>query len=312
VSVAAAVTCQRVGHSYGSRRALDRVDFEVPPAQLFALLGPNGGGKSTLFRILATLMTPSEGTARVMGHDVTAEPHRVRMAIGVAFQSPGLDGKLSVRENLTHQGHLYGLRGTGLRARIDELLELFRLGDRGGDRTETLSGGLARRVDLAKAFLHEPRVLLLDEPSTGLDPAARRDLMGTLERLRAEEKTTVLLTTHLTEEADACDRVAILERGRLVACGRPDELVREVGGDVVTLAAENAERLATDVAGRFGGSVSWERGVVRLEHEGGAELLPDVLRAFGDRVRSATVARPTLEDVFFHRTGHAWSAEGTE
>jgi ABC-2 type transport system ATP-binding protein len=295
-----------VGHSYGARTALGALDLSVPAGSLFALLGPNGGGKSTLFGILATRLVPARGRAEVLGRDVVREARAVRRAIGVAFQSPSLDGKLRVRENLVHQGHLHGLRGRELAARIDAMLDRFGLAERAGDRAETLSGGLARRVDLARALLHRPRVLLLDEPSTGLDPVARRDLLETLAALRDEQGATVLLTTHLTDEAARCDRVALLDRGALVAEGAPDELVREVGGDVVTLAADDPEALAADVRGRFGGEVTAGGGHVRTESARGAELLPQLLGAFGERVRSATVSRPTLEDVFLHRTGRAW------
>lgn len=306
-----AVVCEELGHSYGARSALDAVSLEVRRGSLFALLGPNGGGKSTLFRILATLFRPSRGRAFVAGHDVAKQASGVRRAIGVAFQSPALDRKLTVRENLVHQGHLYGFRGRRLAARIDELTGLFRLRERAGDRVETLSGGTARRVDLAKALLHAPPVLLLDEPSTGLDPGARRELLDTLTSLR-ESGTTVLLTTHLTDEADRATDVAILDRGRLVVLGTPAALVAEIGGDVITLESEDAPGLAREIGARWGTRAAVEGGVVRLEHARAAELLPDVLRAFGDRVRSAKVSHPTLEDVFFRRTGRTFAADGSD
>jgi ABC-2 type transport system ATP-binding protein len=307
--VTAAVVCRGIRHSYGDRRALAQVDLQVPPGSLFALLGPNGGGKSTLFRILATQLRPDRGTAEVLGHDVVRESREVRRTLGVAFQSPSLDARLRVRENLMHQGHLHGLRGRELSARIHEMLERFRLTERAGDNAGTLSGGLARRVDLARALLHRPRVLLLDEPSTGLDPTARRELMDTLTELRDDRGTTVLLTTHLTDEAARCGRVALLDRGAVVAEGAPDELVNGIGADVVTLATDDAAALAAEVQERFGGEVTVDGDHVRTESEGGAELLPQLLGAFGSRVRSATVSRPTLEDVFLHRTGRAWHPE---
>lgn len=311
ISVPVVVT-RDLRHSYGERTALHGVDLSVDRGELFALLGPNGSGKSTLFKILATLMVPGGGEAEVLGHDPVTAPWAVRRAIGVAFQSPSLDGNLTVRENLMHQGHLYGMRGAKLGHRIDELLTTFGLRDRAGERAATLSGGLARRVDLAKALLHAPPVLLLDEPSTGLDPSARRDLLEMLGRTRREAGTTCLLTTHLMEEAVRCDRVAILDRGRVVAVGAPDELTREIGGDVVTVTAEDPERLAIEIRERFGGNPVADHGAVRLERESGAELLPELLAAFPGRITSATVARPTLEDVFFHQTGHAFDADEAE
>jgi len=309
-STAPAVAARGLHHSYGERVALRGVELTVNRGEIFALLGPNGSGKSTLFRILATLLVPARGTAQVLGHDVTLSPWAVRRSIGVAFQSPSLDGKLTVRENLLHQGHLYGMRGAALSGRIDELLDAFGLGERAAEPAERLSGGLARRVDLAKALLHSPPLLLLDEPSTGLDPSARRDLRTSLERVRRESGTTCLLTTHLMEEAVHCDRVAILDDGAVVAGGAPDELTREIGGDVITLAAADAPSLAAEIRDRFGGNAVAEDGAVRLERENGAEILPRLLAAFPGRVTSSTVARPTLEDVFFHRTGRAFRVEG--
>jgi ABC-2 type transport system ATP-binding protein len=305
------VATRGLAHRYGNRDALRGVDLAVSSGEIFALLGPNGGGKSTLFRILVTLLAPSAGEARVLGHDVTRSPWKVRAGIGVTFQSPSLDPKLTVRENLLHQGHLHGLRGRPLASRIDAMLELFGLADRAKDAAEKLSGGLARRVDLAKALLHSPSLLLLDEPSTGLDPAARADFFDALRRVRREEDTTCLLTTHLMEEAAKCDRVGFLDEGRLVACGRPGDLVKEIGGEVITLVAEDPAQLAVAIRERFGEEATWQDGVVRLEREDGAAMLPEILSAFPGRVTSATVARPSLEDVFLHKAGRSFSEEAT-
>jgi ABC-2 type transport system ATP-binding protein len=306
---APAIETSGLAHRFRDRVALRGLDLAVPAASVTALLGPNGSGKSTLFRILATLLRPAAGTARVEGRDVVREAGAVRRSLGVAFQSASLDDRLGVRENLVHQGHLYGLRGRPLGARIAEALERAGLAGRADDRVGTLSGGLRRRVDLARALLHRPRVLLLDEPSAGLDPAARRDLLGALARYRDEDSGTCFLTTHLLEEAAWCDRVAILDAGRLVAEGPPTELVREVGGDVVELRTDEAADLARDVAERFGRAAQASDGAVRLETEGGAELLPELLAAFPGRIRAATVSRPDLADVFFRRAGHRFPGE---
>ncbi len=306
------VTTESLGHQYGDRVALADLDLQVPAGEIFALVGPNGGGKSTLFRILSTLAIPTRGQATVGGHDVVREAPAVRDTIGVAFQSPSLDGKLTVRENLIHQGHLYGWRGGELKSRIDAMMALFRIADRAGDFVEKLSGGLARRVDLAKSLLHRPRLLLLDEPSTGLDPSARRDLLEALHEIRDREGTSVLLTTHLLEEAEACDRVGILDQGRLVGVGSPAELVQEIGGDVLSIVAADATGLAAMIIDRWGGAPTIEEDTVRWETDRGAERLPEVLGAWAGEVRSATVARPTLADVFFHRAGHAFRDEEDE
>ncbi len=243
-----AVFARGVEYSYrsrkgGSHKALSGLDFRVAEGEIFGFLGPNGGGKTTLFRILATLARPEAGSIQVFGTDLASQAREVRRRLGVVFQNPSLDLHLTVRENLLHQGHLYGLRGGELARRIDAGLERFGLAERTSQRALELSGGLRRRVELAKALLHEPRLLLLDEPSTGLDPGARRDLWGTLEALRAQG-VTVLLTTHFMEEGDRCDRLALLDRGALVAEGSPAALKEEIGGDVITLAGPDPEALS--------------------------------------------------------------------
>lgn len=304
-----AVETRGLGHLYGERKALQGLDLTLETGKTIALLGPNGGGKSTLFRILATLLRPSEGEARLLGYDVVREPAAVRRHIGVAFQNPGLDEHLTVRENLLHSGHLYGLRGAELTRRIDEALTTFGLADRARERVAALSGGLARRVDLAKVLLHHPPLILLDEPSTGLDPGARADLMAFLRRAREERGVTVFLTTHLLEEAAECDVVAILDRGSLVALGDPGELVREIGGEIITLATDEPDALAAEARKRFPLAIEAVPGGVRVERENAAALLPELLAAFPGRVKSATVASPTLSDVFFHRTGRTFREE---
>ena len=220
-------------------------------------------------------------------------------------------GELSVRENLVHQGRLQGLRGARLTTRIDQALDALGVLDRAGDRVRELSGGLARRADVAKALLHSPPLLLLDEPSTGLDPGARADLMRCLKEARDRTGTTCFLTTHLMEEAEGCDRVGILDQGELVALGPPDELKSEIGGQVVTLTGRPTRRGWPARWSTFsGGSRSWRTGKLRMETDRGADLVPEILSAFPGRVTSATIASPSLADVFFHRTGRSFRAEG--
>ena len=308
-----AIDVRDLSHDYGARRALDGLTFGVRPAELFGLLGPNGGGKSTLFRILATLMAPASGHASILGHDVVAEPEAVRRRLGVVFQHPSVDGKLTVEENLRHQGHLYALSGAGLQGRIDELLGRFGLADRRRERVERLSGGLARRVELAKGVLPRPAVLLLDEPSTGLDPGARRDLMAELRRLRDADGVTVVLTTHYLEEAERCDRVAVIDRGRLVALDTPQALTAMVGGDVVVVQPADLDALQAKIRTRFGLEGVRVDGTLRLEHARGHELLRDLVEAFPGDVHSITFGKPTLEDVFVRLTGRRLQdGEGAE
>jgi len=299
-------------HRYGDREALAGVSFSVERGELFGLLGPNGGGKSTLFKILATLVRAEKGTARILGHDVAREPHAVRRRIGVVFQHPSVDAMLTVEENLVCHGHLYGLHGPELRRRIDALLVRFGLDGRRRDRVGTLSGGLARRVELAKGLLSSPQVLLLDEPSTGLDPGARRDLLATLAELRDTDGVTVVLATHHLEEAERCDRVCVVDRGRIVALDTPDVLKTRVGGDVVVVHASDPQALHAQVRTRFGIDAAVVDGTLRVEHPRGHELVRDLVEAFPNDVRTITFGRPTLEDVFVHLTGHRLFDAGGE
>jgi ABC-2 type transport system ATP-binding protein len=307
----AAVEGRGVRYSYPAKRrggpvppALAGVDFQVAAGEIFGFLGPNGGGKTTLFRILATLARPESGTVRVFGADLATQAREVRRRLGVVFQSPSLDLQLTVRENLVHQGHLHGLSGRDLAGRIAAGLERFGLTERVDQRTAELSGGLRRRVEIAKALLHEPRLLLLDEPSTGLDPGARHDLWETLESLRASG-VTVLLTTHFMEEGDRCDRLVLLSRGTIVAEGTPAALKEEIGGDVVTITGRDPGELAREIAALHPELSPVVRdGTVRLERERGHELAARLAEALPGRIESVTVARPSLEDVFLRRTGH--------
>lgn len=294
---------------YGSRRALSDVTLAVAPGEVFGLLGPNGGGKSTLFSVLATLLHPSRGAARVLGLDVVRDADAIRRHIGVVFQAPALDGQLTARENLRHQGHLQGLHGKDLGRRVGEMLERFGLGDRRDERVSRMSGGLRRRVDLARGLLHGPRLLILDEPSAGLDPVARRELRDHLARERDAEGLTVLLTTHLMDEAEACDRIAILDGGKVVALDTPEALKRSVGGDVVSVRAESPERVQEAVRARFGAEASVIDGTVRVACRDGQAVVLELLRAFGDKVLTITLGRPTLEDAFIQRTGHRLDSE---
>lgn len=299
-----AVEIADVVFRYGERRALDGVDLTIDRGEIFLLLGPNGGGKTTLFRLLSTLIPPQQGTLRVLSFDVRAQPWEVRRRIGVVFQAASLDKKLTVAENLRCQGSLYGLAGGDLRRRCAELAERFGLEDRLRDRVETLSGGLRRRVELAKGLLHRPRLLLLDEPSTGLDPAARSDLWAYLRRLREEDGVTVVATTHLLEEADRADRIAILHRGRLVALDAPDSLRSTVGGDSLTIEADDPGALAREIPERLGLEAQVVDGHVRLQEAEGHRLIARLVEAFPGRIRAVTLGKPSLEDVFIARTGH--------
>ncbi len=296
-------------HRYGQRTALNKVSFEVGKGEIFGLLGPNGGGKTTLFRILSTLVAPSEGTVRLFGIDVVRQQSEIRRRIGVVFQAPSLDRKLTVLENLRHQGHLYNLRGPELQTRMDELLSRFGMADRKDDLVETLSGGQRRRVELAKGLLHKPQVLLLDEPSTGLDPRVRRELSDYLERLRDENGMTILLTTHLMEEADRCDRIAILDRGQLVALNTPRQLKEQIGGDVISVETGQPQPLAEQISKRFNIVARVLGGSVRIERTDGHKFITDLVEAFPGQIDAVSIHKPTLEDVFIRLTGHRFEGD---
>jgi len=305
----AIISVRNLVHRYQDRTALNGVSFDVRPAELFGLLGPNGSGKTTLFRILSTLMVPTSGSATIAGLDAVRQPGALRRRIGVVFQAQSVDPKLTAYENLWHQGHLYGLRGTELKVRINEILTRVGLLDRAGDLVETFSGGMQRRIELAKGLLHHPEVLLLDEPTTGLDPGARRDLWQYLAILRDQERVSVIVTTHLMEEAERCDRLAILNEGNLVALGTPESLTREIGGDVVLLEARDPQSLAERIRNKFQVDAAVMGKHVRLEIENGHHFVPEVVEAFPGEIQSLSVSKPTLEDVFIHRTGHRFWSE---
>jgi len=304
-----AVETRALTRCFGEGRALDSVDLAIEPAEIFGLLGPNGGGKSTLFRILSTLLRPTTGSAAVFGHDVVSGEDRVRREIGVVFQSPSLDKRLEVIENLRYQGALYGLSGTALETRSNELLDRLGLADRKTEIVKNLSGGLARRVEIAKGLIHRPRLLLLDEPSTGLDPGARIDLGRTLFDLSRAEGVTVLMTTHILEEADGCDRVAILNAGKLIACGSPEALKRELSAGVLTIEAKQPEELAQRLSAALSLDAQVIDGSIRVEHDDAASLVDKIFADFGDSIDSVTVGKPSLEDVFLARTGQRYDVE---
>ena len=291
------VRISNVSFRYATAAALNGIDFSVTNGHLFAVLGPNGGGKSTLFRILCTLLPPQTGTVRIGGLDVMEAPRQVRRLIGVVFQSNSLDPHLSAEENLRHQGHLFGLAGSALKEHAALLLERFGLKERRNELVRTLSGGLRRRVELAKSLLHRPRLLILDEPTAGLDPSVRREFWRYLEELRKEEGITVLFTTHLLEETEQCDALVVLSAGRVVAAGSPDTLKGTIQGDVVIVRTPDPERLKASLAGRFSCEMRIVDSSLRMALPRGHELVRELMESYPDQIESVTVGKPTLEDV---------------
>lgn len=284
---------ERLSHRYGERQALHAVDLQVRPGTLVGLLGPNGGGKSTLLGVLSTRLKPQDGTARIFDYDLRTDAAQIRHRIGVVFQRPALDRRLTVNENLAYAGQLYGLRGSALQQRIRETLAQFRLEDRVHSIVDTLSGGLARRVELAKALLHRPELILLDEPSTGLDPAARRDLWSALHQLKGAG-VTALVSTHLASEGEQCDEVHVLHQGKLVASGPPQQLQQSIGHDIIYVQTSNADALQHY-------NPQLVDGQLRIESSRPKELVAELLQL--PDIQSLTISKPSLEDVFFLRTG---------
>jgi ABC-2 type transport system ATP-binding protein len=297
------VSVENLTHRYGERVALSGVSFEVHPGEIFGVLGPNGGGKSTLFHILSTMLTPTSGRAQVAGFDVARQAGEVRRHIGVVFQSQSLDRKLTVMENLRAQGNLFGLRGKGLGERIEEVLARLGLADRRNDAAGALSGGLRQRLEIAKALLHRPKVLLMDEPSTGLDPGARLDLWRYITELRDQQGITVLLTTHILDEADRADRLLLLHQGTTVAQGAPAELKARIGGDVVVLDVAEPDKLREAVERRLNVRAVAANGTLRVEIGNGHRFIAEVVEAFPGEIQSVALHKPTLEDVFLDETG---------
>ena len=299
-----AIIVSQLSHRYGNRVAVDDLSLVIDSGEIFIFLGPNGSGKTTLFRVLSTLIPLQAGSVSVLGSDLQSQVNEVRAKLGVVFQAPSLDKKLTVTENLYHQGRLYGLSSFEIKRRSEEMLSALGIEERAGELTEKLSGGMRRRVELAKGMLHHPRLLLLDEPSTGLDPGARADLWHYLHKVRAEQGVTIVLTTHLLEEAERADRIAIMDRGRLAALDTPSALQDEVGGDSITIRTERPDELARRVREEFACEANVIDGSVRLEQPDGHQWISRLVAAFGDEIQSITLGKPTLEDVFIDRTGH--------
>ena len=300
---------ENLTHSYGERIALDNLNLSINPGEIFGFLGPNGSGKTTLFRILSTLLPVRDGNVSILGLDLKTAREAIRRQIGIVFQSPSLDKQLTAAENLRHQGHLYGLSGKDLEKRIDEMLSRVGLSERPREYVSTFSGGMRRRVELAKGLLHRPRLLLLDEPCTGLDPGARIDLWKYLHEIREKDGVTILVTTHLMDEAEHCNRLAIMDLGKLIACDTPAILKDQIGGDVITLTAEDPAALRRAIVKRFNLDPVVIGTSIRIERDRGHEFIPQLVEAFPGMIRSVSLGKPTLEDVFVRVTGRRFENE---
>ena len=298
-----AIRVEQLRKRFGDVEAVRGVDFEVQPGETFGFLGPNGAGKSTTINVLCTLQLPSGGRAEVAGFDVVAQRDEVRREIGLVFQDMTLDTYLSATQNLRFHGQLYGVPPAQLEARMRQVLELVGLWDRRDREVSTFSGGMKRRLEIARGLLHSPRVLFLDEPTVGLDPQTRTSIWEYLDELRHQEDLTIFLTTHYMDEAEHCDRIAIMDSGRIVALDTPRALKAAIGTDRIRLETADDAAASADVKRHFGLEPTTVDGGLVLEVPDGAHFVPRLLAQLGVGVRSVSVTRPTLDDVFMAYTG---------
>ena len=290
---------------YGDLEAVRGIDLEVHSGEIFGFLGPNGAGKSTTISMLCTLLTPTAGSASVAGINVMQDPAAVRQRIGLVFQDPSLDDQLTGRENLEFHAFIYSVPAGERRQRIDEMLELLQLSDRAASQVRTYSGGMKRRLEIARGMLHQPQILFLDEPTLGLDPQTRKSIWTHLNELRSKKGVTIFMTTHYMDEAEYCDRIAIIDRGRIVALGTPDELKAKVGGDVVTITSSQPEEAAREIETALGVTPTRDNGSLRMEVSDGKKFVPRLVRELTVPVDTVTMRRPSLDDVFLKLTGRA-------
>ena len=300
---AAAIEALDLHRSFEELEAVAGVSFEVAPGETFGFLGPNGAGKSTTISMLCTLLTPTSGTARVAGFDVVQQQNEVRRRIGLVFQEPTLDEYLTSLENLRFHADLYGVPRGQRDQRIEQVLRMVGLWDRRDSVTRTFSGGMKRRLEIARGLLHSPRVLFLDEPTIGLDPQTRSHIWNYINELKTQERTTMFLTTHYMEEAEYCDRIAIIDQGRIVVSGTPESLKASVGEDRVTLQTADDSTAIAALQERFGLTARTGDGSLTFTVAQGERFVPRLFAELGVPIRSVSVTRPTLDDVFMTYTG---------
>ncbi|MEA2383511.1 MAG: type transport system ATP-binding protein [Solirubrobacteraceae bacterium] len=298
-----AVSVRGLVKRYGDVEAISGIDFDVTAGETFGFLGPNGAGKSTTIGILCTLVRPTAGGATVAGHDVATERDEVRRNIGLVFQDTTLDGYLTAEQNLRLHAELYGVPRAVVPDRMRQVLEMVGLWERRGSRVATFSGGMKRRLEIARGLLHSPRVLFLDEPTVGLDPQTRSSIWGYIRELKAREDITIFLTTHYMDEAEYCDRIAIMDRGKIIVLDTPEALKASVGRDRVQIATDDDEAAIAALRERFGLEATVAEGLVTIAVESGEAFVPRLFGELGVPIRSVSVSRPSLDDVFMSYTG---------
>ena len=300
--------------NFGSLVAVDSVNIDVGAGEIFGFLGPNGAGKTTTINMLCTLLKPTAGTALVNGFDIVENKNEVRESIGLVFQDPSLDDRLTARENLEFHAVVYHVPRSVRPGRMKEVLEMVTLQDRADDRVETFSGGMKRRLEIARGLMHYPKVLFLDEPTIGLDPQTRNYIWEYIEDLKKREGITIFLTTHYMEEAEHCDRIAIIDLGKIIALDTPEKLKDEVGGDIIKIKTENDDDAEKELREMYPDLKMLNDPECRLcfEMENGDEFIPNLIRDFGTKIIAVNVHRPTLDDVFLKLTGKEIREEGAD
>lgn len=288
---------------FGPITAVDGISFDVEEGTIFGFLGPNGAGKTTTINILCTLLLPTSGTAFINGHDCVKEPSEVRRSIGIVFQDPTIDKDLTAYENLLFHAYLYNINRKDIKKRIEELLHFVGLYERRNDLVKKFSGGMKRRLEVARGLMHSPKVLFLDEPTLGLDPQTRTNLWEFITELPSKSNVTVFMTTHYMEEAEVCNRIAIIDKGRIIALGSPEELKKTIGGDVIFIKTKDNKKAKEEIERVFGLRVSERENELFLTALRGDTCIPEIIRTIGEKVLSVRLQRPTLNDVFLKLTG---------
>ena len=288
---------------FGNILAVDNVSFEVEEGTIFGFLGPNGAGKTTTINILCTLLSPTSGNAYINGHDCNSESSEVRKSIGIVFQDSSLDKDLTARENLLFHAYLYNVDKAERKQRVEDALQFVELRDRGDDLVKKFSGGMKRRLEVARGLIHRPKVLFLDEPTLGLDPQSRSNLWEFITELPQKHNMTIFMTTHYMEEAEVCDKIAIIDRGKIITSGTPAELKKVIGGDVIYLKTADNKKAMEDLRNLFEVEVSERDGEIFMSSLRGDVCIPKIIREIGESVLSVRMQRPTLNDVFLKLTG---------
>jgi ABC-2 type transport system ATP-binding protein len=297
------ISVNNLSRQFGHITAVDNISFEVEEGTIFGFLGPNGAGKTTTINILCTLLAPTSGKASIAGFDCTSQSSKVRTNIGIVFQDTTLDKDLTAYENLMFHAYLYDVKKSDMKKRINDALQFVDLFDRRDDLVKKFSGGMKRRLEVARGLIHRPRVLFLDEPTLGLDPQSRANLWEFVVELPRKHNMTIFMTTHYMEEAEACDRIAIIDSGKIIASGTPDELKKTVGGDVIYIRTSDNKKAKKEIEGLINSGVSEKNGELYMTTPKGDACIPEIIRAIGEDVLSVRLQRPTLNDVFLKITG---------